>query len=77
MTDPQTEILVTIRERLAVIESKVDAATIERVRVFADLETRVRALEGFRFKLLGAVAAGGAMGGVIGSLLTFALSFLL
>ncbi len=62
-----SELLTQIRERLAVIESKLGTAESTN----GDLEERVRDLEKFKSQILGAVAASGVAGGVLGAVLSF------
>lgn len=78
MNGPETqEHLIAIRERLAVIEALVQQAHLERQRVMRsaeELEGRVRVLESFQNKILGAVAASGVAGGLLGALLSTLLA---
>lgn len=62
--DAQAASAAQTRESLAKVSVKVDSvvATVERHSV------RIGLLEGFRFKILGAIAAAGASGGGIAAL---------
>lgn len=66
------ETLIQIRERLVAIEVRLVSGDVGA----ADLEARVRVLEAFRSRVLGAIVVAGTLGGIVGAFTSLLLSLI-
>jgi hypothetical protein len=66
--------LMSIGTQLATLTARVDERLGSGARKMEDHEGRVRSLEQFKFKLIGAAVAASAVSSTIGALVVWALS---
>jgi hypothetical protein len=66
--------LMSIGTQLATLTARVDERLGSGARKMEDHESRVRSLEQFKFKLVGAAVAASAVSSAIGALVVWALS---
>ena len=68
------ELLTGLNTQLATLSTRIDGRLNEGERTMTDHEGRLRALERFRFTLVGGAIVGGSLSGAVAALLVFALT---